>query len=154
MCGEKTSGDRELDKRCGSPPRVRGEGDISQAMPAYLRITPACAGRSSRARRPHEGFRDHPRVCGEKRSLNLEEKLKIGSPPRVRGEEVETENGGIVRRITPACAGRRNSRLLDRVNFRDHPRVCGEKAAVQLGSNQQEGSPPRVRGEGRSTSIV
>ena len=33
------------------------------------------------------------------------------------------------------------------VGFWDHPRVCGEKAAIKIASARQEGSPPRMRGK-------
>ena len=35
-------------------------------------------------------------------------------------------------------------------NMSDHPRVCGEKAQTRSGDSLFIGSPPRVRGEGRS----
>ena len=50
--------------------------------------------------------RDHPRVCGEKKRINLNLTKKEGSPPRVRGKapciREDLERMG----ITPACAGK------------------------------------------------
>ena len=50
----------------------------------------------------------------------------LGSPPRVRGIEVDDLLELYERRITPACAG--NSIFVNYDDFydRDHPRVCGE----------------------------
>ena len=46
VCGEKPVRRKRAAHRAGSPPRVRGEVDRRAADAIYLRITPACAGRS------------------------------------------------------------------------------------------------------------
>ena len=51
----------------------------------------------------------------------------MGSPPRVRGEEVLEDMCCSRPRITPACAGRRAFPPRGGCRRRDHPRVCGEK---------------------------
>ena len=51
---------------------------------------------------------DHPRVCGEKPAIGSVGVTVIGSPPRVRGEEIALYPERIDFRITPACAGRRS----------------------------------------------
>ena len=50
--------------------------------------------------------------------------------------------------ITPACAGKSKSSYFSCFPVRDHPRVCGEKAAAAAPAHNQSGSPPRVRGKG------
>ena len=92
----------------------------------HLRITPACAGRS-RTHIISAPFR--------------------GSPPRVRGEETGLAQHRAGRGITPACAGRSSPDEARRIGMRDHPRVCGEKAANAVIIQNTIGSPPRVRGE-------
>jgi len=69
-----------------------------------------------------------------------------GSPPRVRGGalgqvSVRREHG-----ITPACAGRRQSRCILTRCPKDHPRVCGEEPRDCTSRGFRPGSPPRVRG--------
>ena len=49
--------------------------------------------------------------------------------------------------ITPACAGKRDSKGKKRQTTGDHPRVCGEKRAAQHYRARNVGSPPRVRGK-------
>ena len=49
--------------------------------------------------------------------------------------------------ITPAYAGKRRASQMSLRAERDHPRVCGEKAAVDLKSIFAQGSPPRMRGK-------
>ena len=51
-------------------------------------------------------------------------------------------------RITPAYAGKSRSITAPQLLNRDHPRICGEKADLDLGSTQSMGSPPHMRGKG------
>ena len=127
VCGEKDYIAGKGSYREGSPPRVRGKdvvvhhGDVKQG------ITPACAGKSPWTRWERNAQWDHPRVCGEKLVVILFLFFVIGSPPRVRGKA----GIGMLRRdairITPACAGKSNTVLINIRPRRDHPRVCGEK---------------------------
>ena len=55
---------------------------------------------------------------------------------------------GVLRRITPACAGKRGTDRHAGGNGRDHPRVCGEKIQTEKNIILKGGSPPRVRGKG------
>ena len=78
----------------GSSPRVRGE--VSSPWQALL------------------GRRDHPRGCGEKDFTMLDEELKGGSSPRVRGEARVEAVGEEPAGIIPAGAGRRPARRTSR----------------------------------------
>ena len=49
--------------------------------------------------------------------------------------------------ITPAYAGKSRFPSSTAPYRRDHPRVCGEKAARLTGKEKPRGSPPRVRGK-------
>ena len=149
MCGEKLSKQVLGRQLHGSPPRVRGEAYTPAAPSGVVRITPACAGRSDPRREFPAPSKDHPRVCGEKLGIFLMALLRIGSPPRVRGEDRYDGTGGGDHRITPACAGRSLWQTFMDGLDRDHPRVCGEKVRTSPMSTEIYGSPPRVRGEGR-----
>ena len=48
VCGEKKVMRGAKDKRMGSPPHVRGKGEIESYADECDRITPACAGKSGR----------------------------------------------------------------------------------------------------------
>ena len=66
MRGEKTRRESHAKVDKGSPPRARGKAGSRPYASAFIRITPACAGK-----RPVSfGFLaqlwDHPRVRGEK----------------------------------------------------------------------------------------
>ena len=127
---------------------MRGEVRWLTAEIVKGRIIPACAGRSTFASWIGSGMRDHPRVCGEKLSDWFLPLVGIGSSPRVRGEATWLGRGGRPRGIIPACAGRSNPSLERNNAFRDHPRVCGEKAINAASATTPTGSSPRVRGEG------
>ena len=126
---------------------MRGEACSLTHLSNSVGITPACAGRSATVRYRAENTTDHPRVCGEKALLLQAGRFYIGSPPRVRGEEAEKNEMPVAEGITPACAGRRGGEQMPSMNYRDHPRVCGEKSALRYLYLPKEGSPPRVRGE-------
>ena len=148
MCGEKRSVSAMVGSTSGSPPRVRGKGNLTEYSHEKNRITPACAGK----RETKEVLRflpeDHPRVCGEKWSSATDVNADWGSPPRVRGKGRVRRNAGHVHGITPACAGK-SLCMTDRPRlYQDHPRVCGEKSGNSCSNCGNTGSPPRVRGKG------
>ena len=130
VCGEKVGPVGCVSGWQGSPPRVRGKDTRSKSAYNSAGITPACAGKRTRRLQMRQDERDHPRVCGEKRSLSHHRGGLLGSPPRVRGKATQQRPGVRRRRITPACAGK-SVRAAAGVRWcRDHPRVCGEKLAV------------------------
>ena len=65
VCGENTLGVPSHSGKLGSPPRVRGKLDPVHAVPRAVRITPACAGKTTSSRTTDIYSPDHPRVCGE-----------------------------------------------------------------------------------------
>ena len=151
VCGEKLCFTLLIQGTFGSPPRVRGEVSHLLLSRYAFRITPACAGRSRVDGGRRQIHRDHPRVCGEK-SAKASSTLKTwGSPPRVRGEVLYTFPDLEAVGITPACAGRSSTFVVQQSAFPDHPRVCGEKFQSHPAMDWMPGSPPRVRGEVGST---
>ena len=108
VCGENALSTFSSRKNSGSPPHMRGKS----SSPPWA-ISPA---------------RDHPRVCGEKVSSVLGGYEKAGSPPHMRGKGCVCIPETVIKRITPACAGKsRGWRSIQKVSG-DHPRVCGEKS--------------------------
>ena len=70
---------------------------------------------------------DHPRICGEKCAVVVDEFIHVG--------------------ITPAYAGKRASRRPQSKTQRDHPRICGEKVTRSASTKRRLGSPPHMRGK-------
>ena len=145
-CGEQSPFTRAATICPGSPPRVRGTGGRASGRLRSRRITPARAGNRSRTHVLLSGAGDHPRACGEQ---ELPFRLHInlsGSPPRVRGTEVEYGRVFRASGITPARAGNRRAPSYLQIHRKDHPRACGEQSASHLSITSTAGSPPRVRG--------
>ena len=127
VCGEKHFGGIIRVCIVGSPPRVRGKGFRNLVEVRLIRITPAYAGKSHLLQPISHALQDHPRVCGEKRHYRAGKFPQGGSPPRMRGKEAAWNIEEQPYRITPAYAGKRRQKQVNRTLYGDHPRVCGEK---------------------------
>ena len=116
------------------------------------RITPAYAGKRHFLTCSYFVHKDHPRLCGEKASFQESEKCLSGSPPPMRGKDGNARVSGDAQGITPAYAGKSVFSKHRRHQQKDHPRLCGEKkkSAARLGKST--GSPPPMRGKGKSAS--
>ena len=126
---------------------MRGKGGFRPDTPRFSGITPAYAGKSLRTGQRLIIFRDHPRLCGEKRIFASKSKRDGGSPPPMRGKGEAFLAVGVLWRITPAYAGK--SRSADRWSSvcEDHPRLCGEKLHKRHFFHTCKGSPPPMRGK-------
>ena len=74
-------------------------------------ITPAYAGKSRLYVRWVLVFRDHPRLCGEKKWQKMKHMMNSGSPPPMRGKVRHDENNWKSKGITPAYAGKSLTRV-------------------------------------------
>ena len=84
-------------------------------------------------------------MCGKNNSVTGTINFNVGSPPRVREkpEAIICTNFGYG--ITPASAGKTNTKPLARNIARDHPRECGKNERTETPRYSFLGSPPRVR---------
>ena len=126
VCGKDcTSGDAQ--SLClGSPPRMRERRPRRDVDIVSDRITPAYAGKTCRlsgSAVPHE---DHPRVCGKDGCMHQCRRRRRGSPPRMRERRKRNVQNCMVRRITPAYAGKTRQTRRRSSMWQDHPRVCGK----------------------------
>ena len=111
---------------------MRGKALLETDVYTVDGITPAYAGKRFFRRSAMHRKQDHPRLCGEKSLMCSDDYKERGSPPPMRGKVVSGKRFWAVDGITPAYAGkRRYPRRLWR-NFRDHPRLCGEKSAARV----------------------
>ena len=90
----------------GSPPLTRGKGRIILRNIIVRRITPAYAGKSEALRGFVAGYKDHPRLRGEKQNYQGAFRQLEGSPPLTRGKVSRFNFGDCCMRITPAYAGK------------------------------------------------
>ena len=93
-------------------------------------ITPAYAGKRYIFKGLLCGFKDHPRLCGEKCAEPSIVVTIQGSPPPMRGKVVRAIPDILRKRITPAYAGKSTKPTGDMYAIQDHPRLCGEKPPV------------------------
>ena len=126
MCGEHWSQCRVCAPVEGSSPHVRGALVSSFIKTIQCGIIPACAG-STLGMGNWCRFRwDHPRMCGEHKSMAFCVGTLRGSSPHVRGALVWScpycGHSGII----PACAGSTRYSTTGKQGRRDHPRMCGE----------------------------
>ena len=147
MCGEKTTLDRSRIPLQGSPPLARGKDLNRIKWYDVLRITPACAGKSLRVVATALSGQDHPRLRGEKQRDVTVHLQGQGSPPLARGKADSKGDGTDALGITPACAGKRPSRIIPNEKSRDHPRLRGEKLRPSGRGAESLGSPPLARGK-------
>ena len=85
---------------------------------------------------------------GEKDSMYTAAAYDEGSPPLARGKASGTMQSTHGPRITPACAGKRPTRLPRPAPTGDHPRLRGEKKQHRDNASCFRGSPPLARGKG------
>ena len=155
VCGEKGYTAGRADERLGSPPRMRGKVVRTPPVVVVNGITPAYAGKSLYHGLQPLFYGDHPRVCGEKGRIAARHRVRLGSPPRMRGKAQRVVAHLHQHRITPAYAGKRCWCRCCPIRCRDHPRVCGEKLCRAMSRASTTGSPPRMRGkdhDGRSAA--
>ena len=86
VCGEKRDLFPAAWSYAGSPPRMRGKGQICPRRGLQRGITPAYAGKRLNTSSVPALYRDHPRVCGEKGATERRQRRGPGSPPRMRGK--------------------------------------------------------------------
>ena len=116
VCGENFSICCEYNASRGSPPRVRGKHLPIMSFVFTLRITPACAGKTTSPIVSYLLGKDHPRVCGENGNNGIVSLTLIGSPPRVRGKQSEKIITTSCTGITPACAGKTSCRTMRHIS--------------------------------------
>ena len=106
MRGEDQSHLGCLRNPAGSPPHARGRLPGAVDRRRRDRITPACAGKTSRLAYPCSRGGDHPRMRGEDRWRCWVSGWRRGSPPHARGRQLRRLHRLGHGRITPACAGK------------------------------------------------
>ena len=145
---------QEQDCRSGGiTPAWAGKSHLTGGDRVLLRITPAWAGKSPFQTWSVPHSRDHPRMGGEKSAFAMLRALVFGSPPHGRGKvgTVTAALGDLG--ITPAWAGKRMIMIVAERNFRDHPRMGGEKSLSVSSVWSRTGSPPHGRGKVRAVTL-
>ena len=69
----------------------------------------------------------------------------------MRGKAVSSLVSSTLSRITPAYAGKSETKGTNTVTNKDHPRLCGEKVEKKGIRESRAGSPPPMRGKDNRT---
>ena len=104
-CGEHRLFMRDVVDAKGSSPRIRGARMPLRQMQPPVRIIPADAGSTARSLTPVCATLDHPRGCGEHRSIGIQSVPNQGSSPRMRGALGPGPRVAVEPGIIPADAG-------------------------------------------------
>ena len=127
---------------------MRGTATSADRRRWARRFIPACAGNGSTASTAPSTWTVHPRVCGERTTLQNTRHTSPGSSPRVRGTVIGMSERRLADRFIPACAGNGRRGATGPAIRPVHPRVCGERSERWTSAVTSTGSSPRVRGTG------
>ena len=133
---------------------MRGKLEAIYGSLSEIGITPAGAGKTLTKLTNCCIIKDHPRRCGENKDFSAYTHRPPGSPPQVRGKQINNFFNVIVLRITPAGAGKTDAPAQVALENEDHPRRCGENFDGLIIHPKQIGSPPQVRGKLLSTTAL
>ena len=110
MRRENQKGELQVNDYLGLPLHAQGKRRDKMGNYAYPRITPACAGKTQRIQRIASLFRDYPCMRRENVSINEVSNVAAGLPLHAQGKLSARELHERLNRITPACAGKTNSK--------------------------------------------
>ena len=131
----------------GSSPLVRGQPQSRDIRFEVVRIIPARAGPTRMRMRMRIVVADHPRSCGANETRHLNDTIRHGSSPLVRGQPNDIASRPCLERIIPARAGPTNESRLYLLGNADHPRSCGANTQANYLAQVRDGSSPLVRGQ-------
>ena len=133
--------------REGSPPRMRGKLAVRRVHESDRGITPADAGKTPLCAPCLLRRMDHPRGCGENRYGGRTIETREGSPPRMRGKQLQHFYRVRSVRITPADAGKTHRPSNSSPHTGDHPRGCGENLRMKVSVLSEDRITPADAGK-------
>ena len=145
MRGKDTAENSAVLSTMGSPPLARERQVIFFLLDWSVRITPACAGKTSKTRPVKIIARDHPRSRGKDRIQEKHYNHTPGSPPLTRERPLLLKILVLASRITPAHAGKTKQKIYQRKYLKDHPRSRGKDIKRATVTTVTKGSPPLTR---------
>ena len=143
--GEAVRGGHGAHSR-GPSPRVRGRAHAASLRDPLAGSIPARAGERSVAASAAARLTVHPRACGGEHGTLLPPNGERGPSPRVRGRAADRERVRRPRGSIPARAGESRNRRSATAAPWVHPRACGGESPARVGTYQDWGPSPRVRG--------
>ena len=154
VCGENLLQSCYSTKMLGTSPRMRGKHVCHNLPPPLGRNIPAYAGKTRTNQAGGVKRAEHPRVCGENRSMGGDNSLDNGTSPRMRGKLAPLVGEISSLRNIPAYAGKTATFTRATPLPPEHPRVCGENAhSLDLNAGAG-GTSPRMRGKPSKLSRI
>ena len=89
----------------GSSPRVWGQVHVLHDNIIHCGIIPTRVGTSNFVLNVVQVRQDHPHACGDKLLFQILLLFRLGSSPRVWGQEYNDRNGNLDNRIIPTRVG-------------------------------------------------
>ena len=129
-----------------TPPLARGRLFAPGKIAANSRNTPACAGKTSRARRRSRLRWKHPRLRGEDPASSRVQEAGRETPPLARGRHLRAIASAHPWGNTPACAGKTRPEKFDERVRQKHPRLRGEDFTAGITPRISVETPPLARG--------
>ena len=145
-CGERCWPSVQVRAACGSSPLVRGTAGIQASRAGTGRFIPARAGNGGLMPEVTPLGTVHPRSCGERRKLAVDNSSGCGSSPLVRGTGQAIATRLRFLRFIPARAGNGRFVASSATRCAVHPRSCGERMMRIQHIEATDGSSPLVRG--------
>ena len=146
VCGGTISAKTSRSYHRGLSPRVRGNRDFDPEYVEMVRSIPACAGEPFATAPTTTTPTVYPRVCGGTASELIGGIESKGLSPRVRGNPIDTDEGGETVGSIPACAGEPRAKSPAGIKRAVYPRVCGGTEMQPRLKGYATGLSPRVRG--------
>ena len=130
----------------GSSPHTRGTPWTTRSSIFCPRFIPAYAGNAADHSLQVEGRAVHPRIRGERESLDSTVMEDGGSSPHTRGTLRPTPPIPHRRRFIPAYAGNASEKTRIWICEAVHPRIRGERCSRTIAISSVTGSSPHTRG--------
>ena len=131
----------------GSSPLTRGKLGPGGTEPQRVRLIPAHAGKTGKARRAPRVRAAHPRSRGENKKVPLGASGQAGSSPLTRGKHDLRRHDQDRTGLIPAHAGKTVLRLVPGRRSEAHPRSRGENRRSPSSWTVTRGSSPLTRGK-------
>ena len=124
-----------------------GQASFPFALLLIPGIIPTRVGTSRQSSFSDQTQRDHPHACGDKPAIFLGRRNRLGSSPRVWGQDSYNICHLVNPWIIPTRVGTSSRRGYQKSDSGDHPHACGDKLSGAFKISSTVGSSPRVWGQ-------
>ncbi len=147
MRGDNLTGNRQIDRAEGPPPRAWGQLVNRLSFGLAHRSTPTCVGTTSPGPTAIRRCEVHPHVRGDNKILPCLNRFPQGPPPRAWGQRLPPYAKLLQDRSTPTCVGTTTSGSSSAAQWTGPPpRAWGQQVSC-ANRGPASGPPPRAWGQ-------